>query len=521
MRIRMTILSLIAATMLAAQDDFYKVLERAQATTTPEGLYILMHYQQQNPKFAPIYFHLGNLSWQLAADQHPLREYNDLQQSLYRTRVFWGNCLHYAQGQSLKPQAYSGIVFKAKKPTYDDLKPILDSRLVEVTDAEQKAKNLYESYCRLAERYNRCRQLFQSFSETYRGEKNAHLYLRPEDRALLETLMAEADSLPQDIQALKQALTNRPIDDYNPHFHFQPINLYGLDGLTGANMMQNDVLLWDYAAWSRRFLKEHDGLYSDYYRAIHHEHMSLRRTMQQLEKAGYTPVKVNDIILNRIDRIDYGSPMKDWLALDQQTAVALTAPYDSLLHRRPETVDEDYRDNVLIYIYEQYNRLQQIRRLRATLQQADTTALRAKYGALLASWGDTTAQAIQVDVTRTLQRAEDAYRECCTLAYEGIHEAFRPFVRYTNEMTGEVMTADSLHYMQESELVAILPMGRNYLAVESNKKAVLTDENGQLISAERYAINGNIVGAVKLSGNTAALITEQEILFVDNQGKQK
>ena len=64
-------------------------------------------------------------------------------------------------------------------------------------------------------------------------------------------------------------------------------------------------------------------------------------------------------------------------------------------------------------------------------------------------------------------------------------------------------------------------MGRNYLAVESNKKAVLTDENGQLISAERYAINGNIVGAVKLSGNTAALITEQEILFVDNQGKQK
>ena len=521
MRHLFTILCLLAATSLAAQDDFYKVLDRASATTTPEAVYILLHYQQANPKFAPIYFHLGNLSWQLVADQHPLREYSDLQQSLYRTRVFWGNCLHYAQGQPVKPQAYAGIAFKSKKPTYDDLKPVLDSRLVEVTDAETKARNLYEAYCRLAERYNRCRQLFQTFSQTYRGEKNAHLYLRPEDRALLETLATEADSLPLDIQSLKQALIDRPVEDYNPYFHFQPINLYGLDGLTGVNMMQNDVPLWDYAAWSRHFLKEHDGLYSEYYRAIHREHLSLGRTMQLLETAGYTPVKLNDLILNRIDRIDYGSPMKDWLSLDQQTAVALTSPYDSLLHRRPDSPDEDYRDNVLIYIYEQYNRLQSIRRLHASLLQADTAALMDKYGALLASWGDTTALAIHADIARSLDRAEKSYRECCTLAYQGIHQVFRPFVRYENELTGQVMTADSLHYMQESELIAILPMGRNYLAVESNKKAVLTDENGQSLSAERYAINGTIVGAVKLSGNTAALITEQEILFVDNLGKQK
>ena len=504
--------------MLAAQDDYYKVLDRASATTAPEGLYILMHYQQANPKFAPVYFQMGQLSWQMAADQHPLREYSDLQQCLYRTRVFWGNCLHYAQGQPIKPQAYNGLVFKAKKPTYDDLKPMLDSRLVEVTDAETKARNLYQAYCRLAERYNRCRQLFQTFSETYRGEKNAHLYLRPADRELLQRLATEADSIPQDIQALQLALRERPVDDYQPRFHFQPINLYGLDGLTGVNLMQNEVPLWDYAAWSRSFLQEHDGLYNDYYRAIHREHMSLVRHMQSPDGS---PVRINDLILNRIDRIDYGSPMKDRLALEQQVALTMQARSDSLLHRRPEVVDDDFRDNVLIYIYEQYNRLQTVRQLHGRLLVADTAALMDKYGALLASWGDTTAAAIRADVDLSLARAEQAYDACCALAYEGIHEAFHPFERYENELTGQVMTADSLHYMFESNLVSILPVGRNYLAVESNKRAVLTDENGQSLSVERYPLTEAIVGAVKLSGNTVAVISPSRILFLDNQGKQK
>lgn len=521
MRTRLTLLCLLTAVCLAAQDDFYKVLDRASATTAPEGLYILMHYQQANPKFAPVYYHMAQLSWQLTADQHPLREYADLQQYLYRTRVFYGNCLHYAQGQSFKPQAYNSITFKSKKPSFDDLKPVLDSRLVEVTDAETKARNLYEAYCRLAERYNRCRQLFQTFSETYRGEKNAHLYLRPADRELLQRLAVEADSIPQDIQALQQALRERPVDDYKPYFHFQPINLYGLDGLTGVNLLQNDVPLWDYAAWSRHFLAEHDGLYSDYYRSIHREHMGLKRTMQTLETAGNTPVNTNDLILNRIDRIDYGSPMKDWLALDQQTVLALQAPYDSLLHRQPEVLNDDFRDNVLLYVYEQYNRLSKVRQLREKLLTADTKALMDKYGALLTSWGDTTAAAVQHDASESLTRAERAYDECCALAYESIREAFKPFERYENELTGEVMTADSLHYMFESNLIAILPVGRNYLAVESNKRAVLTDENGQSLSVERYPLRDAIVGAVKLSGNTVAVISPSQILFLDNRGKQK
>lgn len=516
-----TLIFLLTSILVIAQEDFNKVLDRASATTAPEGLYILMHYQQANPKYAPVYYHMALLSWQLAADQHPLREYNDLEQCLYRTRVFYGNCLHYAQGQKVAPQYYQGITFKAKKPAYEDLKPVLDSRLVEVTDAETKARTLYEAYCRLAERYNRCRQLFTTFSSTYLGEKNAHLHLRDADRELLQRLALEADSLPHDIQALQQALKDRPVDDYKPYFHFQPINLYGLDGLTGVNMLQNDVPLWDYASWSRRFLQQQDGLYSEYYRAINTEHATLHRTMSRLETAGPTEVKVNELLLNRIDRIDFASPMKDWIALDQKAALTLLAPYDSLLHQRPDAPDDEFRDKVLLYVYDQYMRLSQVRQLRERLRTADTTALIAKYGALLGAWGDTTLARVQEDIQSSLLRSEKAYHECCSLAYQGISPTFKPFTKYENELTGEVLTADSLHYMFEGELIAILPVGRNYLAVEHNKRAVLTDENGQSIAVERYPMSGVIRAAVKLSGNTIALIGEDEIVFIDNRGKAK
>lgn len=520
-RNRFLILFLLTSVFAAAQDDFYKVLDRASATTAPEGLYILMHFQQANPKFAPVYYHMGQISWQLAADQHPLREYNDLQQCLYRTRVFYGNCLHYAQGQKIVPQAYHGVTFKSKKPAFEDLKPILDSRLVEVTDAETKARNLYDAYCRLAERYNRCRQLFTTFSSTYLGEKSAHLYLKDADRELLQLLALQADSIPGDIQALQQALRERPVADYKPYFHFQPINLYGLDGLTGVNLLQDDVPLWDYATWARRFLQQQDGLYSEYYRAVNTEHASLHRTMARLETAGYQEVKPNELLLNRIDRMDFASPMRDWIELDQKAALTLMAPYDSLLHQQPDVPDDDYRDKVLHYIYDQYNHLRTVRQLRERLLTVDSLVLQAKYGALLGAWGDTTAQRIQDDMQSSLLRSEKAYRECCTLAYQGISPAFKPFTRYENELTGEVLTADSLHYMFEGELIAILPVGHNFLAVEHNKRAVLTDENGQSIAIERYPLSGAIRAAVKLSGNTIALIGEEEILFIDNRGKVK
>ena len=84
-----------------------------------------------------------------------------------------------------------------------------------------------------------------------------------------------------------------------------------------------------------------------------------------------------------------------------------------------------------------------------------------------------------------------------------------------------MLTADSLHYMFEGELIAILPVGRNYLAVEHNKRAVLTDENGRSLAVERYPMSGVIRAAVKLSGNTIALIGEDEIVFIDNRGKAK
>ena len=162
---------------------------------------------------------------------HPILNYDYLIRVLYNVRVYYGNCIHYAQNSSLKDEDFVGIPTQGKKIAYEDIMRFAREKLNRVKQTKTLVDNLYNNYNRMVERYSVCRRMFTEFCELYPSEKQAHLRLQQQDIALLNQLAMQFDSLQLDIKAFEHSLQQYPIEGYHPTFIYNKIQLYRLDGL--------------------------------------------------------------------------------------------------------------------------------------------------------------------------------------------------------------------------------------------------------------------------------------------------
>ena len=263
--------------MSHAQEKYSVILERVQTLSPYEAIYLLMDYQQDFPYNANIYYQLGNLNYDLLSTRNPLHQYSELRELLYRTRLFYGNCLHFAKDQKLPAAQYPSIPSDGKRLEYEQLERFILPRMEEIQRQQTACDSIHNTFYRMVDCYNRCRQTFTFFLDRYTREKNAHLQLTPQDEELLNDLQKNADLLTGYIRAFENALTLQPIEDYHPHFAMQTIELYRLDGLTASNFLQNDISLWDYGTWVHHFLEVQKNQYERIYREVAQEYEQLAR----------------------------------------------------------------------------------------------------------------------------------------------------------------------------------------------------------------------------------------------------
>ena len=248
------IFGFLFASSLKAQEKYSVVLEQAQGMSPYEAIYLLMDYQYWHPEYASIYYHLGNLCYGLIPSRDPLHHYSELNTLLYQSKLFYGNCLHFAKDQKLPGWQYAELADGQKRIEYATLEQFVRPRIEEIKRLQTACDSIHFSFIRMSERYNRCQTLFHQFLDRYTREKSAHLHLLPEERLLLEALRLAADSLDADIAAYQTALNLQDIPSYSPRFHKEPITLYRLDGLTYTDFLQNDIAIWDYSKWASIFL---------------------------------------------------------------------------------------------------------------------------------------------------------------------------------------------------------------------------------------------------------------------------
>ena len=178
-----------------AQEKYSVVLERTKSLSPYEAIYELMDYQYWKPELAAVYYELGNHCYSLLPTRDPLHHYTELSTLLYQSRLFYGNCLHFAKDQKLPGWQYSEIAEGQKKIEYATLEAYVRPRLKEVERQQIACDSIYHTFNRMSDRYNRCLTLFSTFLEAYTREKTAHLELQPGERDMLIALQREADTL--------------------------------------------------------------------------------------------------------------------------------------------------------------------------------------------------------------------------------------------------------------------------------------------------------------------------------------
>lgn len=333
-------LCLFHGQLSSAQEKYNVVLEQVQTLSPYEAIYVLMDYQTWHPDYPSIYYHLGNLTYDLLPTRDPLHHYTELNSLLYRARLFYGNCLHFAKDQKLTGWQFEPLAQGQKRIEYPVLEQYIRPRMEEVKKQQTACDSIHNTFVRMVERYNRCQALYTDFLNRYTREKTAHLQLQPEEQQLLKNLQWAADSLDQDIQAFRTALALHKIEGYDPQFRKEPILLYRLDGLTYTDFLQNDIATWDYSAWVRQFQTEHANVYERLYRDLAQEHKQLTNQLQRYAIGQTVSGQMDGSLVGRCARLELQSPQVDSVRMMQEQVRNCIAQQTIAQSPAPQTIRE-------------------------------------------------------------------------------------------------------------------------------------------------------------------------------------
>lgn len=325
---------------LKAQEKYSVVLEQSKQLSPYEAIYLLMDYQYWHPEYSNIYYQLGNLAYDLLPTRDPLHHYPELSTLLYQSRLFYGNCLHFAKDQKLQGWQYAELANGQKRIEYATLEQFVRPRLQEVQRQQIACDSIHRSFVRMSERYNRCQTLFTEFLTQYTREKTAHLRLQSEERKGLTALKQAADSLEGDIAAFRTALALQPVKGYEPSFRKEPIVLYRLDGLTHPDFLQNDISLWDYSSWVTSFLDTQHDVYEQVYAELRHEQEQLASQLKRYEAGRPVSGVVDAALMGRCERLEIRNGQVDTVRAMQQAVLNGAAEQAITKSAAPKTIRE-------------------------------------------------------------------------------------------------------------------------------------------------------------------------------------
>lgn len=519
LRLCASALACILTLQVYGQEKFDEQLVAINNLTPYQAIQKLEQYQQGHPKFAATYYHLGKANEALISNIHPILKYEYLQRVLYNTKVYYGNCMHYAKESTLKKEHFEGIPTNSKSIEIQDITHFAGEKLKQVKETESLVNNLYDSYSQMVERYGVCRHLFTEFCELYPSEKQAHLRLQTQDVALLDNLAELFDSLQLDIKTFENALQKYPIDGYQPRFEYSEIRLYRLDGLTHTNFLQPTIPLWNYGAFVEQFMQKQNHDYAMYYQTIQEEFQQIEDAVNKIKIGQKTHVKTNIILSNYINKMDYESFMVPLTHIQQMCADMINCHTNGLLATNDSTLEQEYIELALNSLYDKHLNKKASKNLITTLQSRLNKTEIEKYKKVLLIYADTTTTAIEQLAQNRLLIADSIYNEICKDFYQDIDTTIQKFEQYKDLLNDIVIHVNQLP-VGNAEVVAVLPATEGYLAVYADGLFVVLNAQLEAIRRFEYQHYAPIKTAYKIRGNNIAIITPSQIYFIDNQGKE-
>ncbi len=274
----------------------------------------LKELQKSYRQLATVYFQLGEVSFDVMQNTHPLFEYGLLSQYLDEMNIYYSNYLHFAnKGEIRKYNEFYMAAKKSqeKKVTIEEVEDYVKQKSEQLKALRVKVDTLYYSFYDMVNQYNQCVMMFYGFCEKYKKIKDAQLLVTVDDIAMLDSLSRKYLYVLDRKDKFQEALTAYIIPNYNPKFRIIPIEMYRLDGLNGSDFTQNDITLWNYDAWIKDFKEQHSTTIDSLRKDIEKENLlynQLQHQWEQQQKVQSTePIVINKLLINRLNKVDYES----------------------------------------------------------------------------------------------------------------------------------------------------------------------------------------------------------------------
>ena len=307
-RLLLSLLCLCFALQLSAQFDYKELLRTLPEMSDRQALYALQRFQAFYPRKPHPCFLLANLNYKLQAEEHALANYYEKENMLYLAQVFYGNCSVLLANDDIKQTMYP---VEQLRDNFSEpaLRAWLLMRAEEVKQERERCSRLYEAYSAMVNDYDSCLQVFTALTGRYTRQKELILVLDSLDAARLNLLENLSARLPEDIRTFYAALEQYPIEGYAPEIRFRPVSFYRLEGLTSTDFLRSEVLLWDFAAWTRDMRTQLAEM----------ERIRTLMATEQERLAARRPGPENTWLLNTIRRYDPNSAIAslmhvEWLA---------------------------------------------------------------------------------------------------------------------------------------------------------------------------------------------------------------
>ncbi len=245
---------------VSAYADKYDDLVVKMRTQTPNiAFYNYQQYQKANPQIGNVYYQLGSISYDYLRQINPIYDLKAFRYYAYNSKLYYGNCLHFATDNDVRKYAahYTGVKF-SKKPSVKDLESHIRPILKDIATITEAGNKLNATFVQLLSRYERCIEIYLALNTKFGSFNDALLQAQSDDLAAMHELQTISDSIPTYITLYQNALAAYKIKGYNPTFKIVPIELFRIDALCSVNFLENQIALYDFGAWVRQFNTRRD-----------------------------------------------------------------------------------------------------------------------------------------------------------------------------------------------------------------------------------------------------------------------
>jgi hypothetical protein len=309
------------------QPKYKDVYEAVKTMKDNEAFQTLFNYQAATTSkdFVNVnsYYQMGLIAQKMMRQYDPFLQSQNTAQCTADATTYLSLALHYFDEKEAKKNGayYQGV---SGELTYANIKKDMTNRLADVAEYKKYFEQNLASLTNGIHKYNACIETFGHIN-TQNSRLN-DLYFLADDalKNNLAGLQINFDSTLYYVGQLKISLENYPMAGYQINYTLAPVSEYRLHGLTAANVLAEEVKLWDFRSWVDAFNKVLNTDVAFLYRKVEEVYQANQAHTARLARGDNSDVapaggyEIDPLVINKIYQYDYNAVVAPLLEYQEE-----------------------------------------------------------------------------------------------------------------------------------------------------------------------------------------------------------